>query len=156
MFLLITDRYIDECWCVNFQAPLFLGEKNSAPRSSIALLEWFLSIDVRGVWDTTTSEAFISIREFFWYMLPCKHHCMPQSTSLLYMRVCKVTFSCCHGRKAAKLLNSQLQVSEFEFSSMELLEHPVVTKNNMVSSPALNTCALKMNIPLHSFITRCW
>ena len=64
-----------------------VGEKDSAPRSSIALLEWLLSTDVRGVWDTATSEVFIYIGGLFWYMLPCKHHCMPQSTSLFYLRV---------------------------------------------------------------------
>ena len=64
-----------------------VGEKDSAPRSSIALLEWLLSTDVRGVWDTATSEVFICTRGLFWYMLACKHHCMPQSMSLFYLRV---------------------------------------------------------------------
>ena len=55
----------------------------------VALPCWngFLSTDVRRVWDTATSEVFIYIRGLFWYMLPCKHHCMPQNMSPFYLRV---------------------------------------------------------------------
>ena len=80
-------------------------------------------------------------------MLPCKHHCMPQSTSLFYMRVFQVTFSCCHGGKRQSFFNSSLQVSVFEFSSTELLDHPILIKNNMASSPALNTCIGVLGVP---------
>ena len=59
-----------------FSSSLVLRWKNIA-HQEVALPCWnyFLSTDVRGVWDLTTSEAFISIRGLFWYVLPCKRHC---------------------------------------------------------------------------------
>ena len=60
--------WIEECP----KSPYYFGwKRDSAPISSIALLEWSLSTDVRAVWDTTTSEAFICIQGLFWHMLPC-------------------------------------------------------------------------------------
>ena len=57
-----------------------------------------------------------------------------------------------------------LSLSSHMWCSIELLDHPVVIKNNMVSPPALNTCTgrtwgvmgSETILPLHSFITRCW
>ena len=50
---------------VNFQAALFNVKKIAHQKSSIVQLECFFSTDGRGMWSTTTSEAFISIRCFF-------------------------------------------------------------------------------------------
>ena len=50
--------------------------------------------------------------------------------------LCQLTSEgwCCHGRQAAKLLNSSLQVSELELSSLAFLDHPILIKN-MVTAP---------------------
>ena len=57
-----------------------------------------------------------------------------------------------------------LSLSSHMWCSMELLDHPVVIKDNMVFSPALDTCIGRTwgvmgswtILPFHNFITRCW
>ena len=71
---LLAEMREEPTLCCRISSCLVLRfKKNSAPRSSIALLECFLSTDGRGVLGTTTCEAFISIRGLFWYILSTFH-----------------------------------------------------------------------------------
>ena len=95
-------------------------------------------------------------------------HCMPQSMSLFHMRVVLGCLQFCHGRKAAKLLNGSLQVSEFKFTHVMFNWNYLTIlwwsktiwclpqRWTLVPGVLEVSSVLQTILPLHTFITRRW